>query len=100
MSAPSPRLHAAIVVRQLSLSGASELETSRALLAELSALLRTYYRRTLVTVEAGGELEEIEHTERVGPVELQLWWAEHRARLVELHRELALAHLEAAGVAA
>lgn len=96
MTAPSRRIVAAGRVRQLALSGASELETSRALLAELSELLRTYYQRRLVDV-AG---ETIETMQRVGPAELRVWWVEHQHRLVELHRELARAHLEAAGVPA
>lgn len=96
----SRRLVAAGRVRHLALSGASELETSRALLAELSELLRTYYQRRLVTVEAEGEHKTIETTQRIGDAELRAWWVEHEARLVELHRELARAHLEAAGVRA
>lgn len=86
------RLLAAGQIRHLALSGADELGTSRALLAELSALLATYYRRTR---EFGGE-----GVHRVGPAELRAWWVQHQPDLIELHRELARAHLESAGVAA
>lgn len=85
------RLLAAGRIRHLALSGADELGTSRALLAELSALLATYYRRTR---DFGGET-----IQRVGTAELRAWWATHCGELVELHRELARAHLDAAGVA-
>lgn len=73
------RLLAAGHIRHLALAGADDLGRSRALLAELSALLTCYYRRVR---EFGGEAPQ-----RVGP-------------LVELHRELARAHLQAAGVEA
>jgi len=96
----SRRLVAAGRVRHLALSGASELETSRALLAELSELLRTYYQRRIIAVEVDGERQTHETTQRIGDAELRAWWVEHQARLVELHRELARAHLEAAGVPA
>lgn len=88
----SRRLVASGRLRHLALAGASELETSRALLAELSGLLSCYYRRA-----AAGSGETLQ---RVGPAELRVWWLEHQADLVELHRELARAHLIAAGVEA
>lgn len=84
------RLLAAGQIRHLALSGADELGRSRALLSELSALLATYYRRTR---EFGGE-----GMQRVGTTELRAWWATHSGELVQLHRELARAHLEAVGV--
>lgn len=96
----SRRLVAALHVRQLALTDATDLEQSRALLAELSELLRTYYRRALVDIEVGGERQTIETSQRVGPAELRVWWLEHQHGLVELHRELARSHLVAAGVEA
>jgi hypothetical protein len=81
----SARLVAAGRVRQLAFAGANELETSRALLAELSELLRTYYQRRLVDV-AG---ERVETTHRVGPTELRAWWGRHEAGLVAAHRDMA-----------
>lgn len=84
------RLFAAGRIRHLALSGADDVTRSRVLLAELSALLTTYYRRTR---DFGGE-----GVQRIGPAELRAWWAGHSAELVELHRELARAHLDAAGV--
>lgn len=86
----SPRLIAAGRLRHIALGGADELATSRALLAELSALLRTYYRRALT--DAG------ETVQRVGAGELRAWWASHQSGLVEMHREMARAGLDGAGV--
>lgn len=86
------RLLASGRIRHLALAGADELGTSRALLAELSGLLATYYRRTR---DFGGET-----IQRVGTAELRAWWAAHSGGLVEAHRELARADLEAAGVIA
>lgn len=86
------RLLAAGHIRHLALAGADDLGRSRALLAELSALLTCYYRRVR---EFGGEAPQ-----RVGPAELRAWWVGHSGEFVELHRELARAHLQAAGVEA
>lgn len=83
------RLFAAGRIRHLALSGADDLGRSRARLAELSGLLEAYYRRG-----PSGE------PQRVGPADLRAWWVTHSSDLVDLHRELARAHLEAAGVAA
>lgn len=73
------------------LHDADDMATSRALLAELSALLRTYYRRALA--------DHGETVQRVGAGELRAWWATHQHGLVEMHREMARAGLEGAGVA-
>lgn len=84
------RLLAAGQIRHLALSGADDIGKSRALLAELSALLATYYRRVR---DSSGE-----GIQRVGPAELRAWWVGHSSELIEMHRELARAHLDAAGV--
>lgn len=76
------RLVAAGRIRATALAGADAMATSRVLLAELSALLGTYYRR-------GPD----EQPERVGAHELRSWWAEHAASLVESHRDIAAAFL-------
>ena len=83
------RLLAAGRIRHLALSGAEDVTRSRVLLAELSGLLSTYYRR------GPGDV-----VQRVGSAELRAWWLEHGNELVELHRSLARAHLEVAGVTA
>lgn len=92
----SARLVAAGHIRALALSGASEIEASRALLAELSELLRTYTRRDTMTVD--GETSEV--VSSVGSAKLRQWWREHASRLIELQREIARAHLAGAGVLA
>lgn len=83
------RLLAAGRLRAHALADAGQLETSRVLLAELSGLLVTAYRRG-----PSGEAQ------RVGPAELGAWWAREGGALVELHRALARGALIQAGVLA
>lgn len=89
----SPRLEASIALRSVALSTEGELTRSAALLAELAAILRTYYRRS--AVDSGGET-----VERVGPEHVRAWWVVHHVELCDTHRELAAHHLAAAGVPA
>lgn len=98
----SARLHASRALRRVALSVDTELTRSSALLAELAMLVRAHYARRIDDVldDEGEVIVPAGDLERIGAQEIRAWWLEHRAGLVEMHREIAEAQLGAIGVAA
>ena len=86
----SPRIIGAQYMRDLALHDATDLERSRALLAELAVLLRTY------TIRA--EQCDAEVVSQISASALRQWWFVHHTEIAETQRHLARALLSAAGV--